>query len=78
MPSPKKFRVAVKILRKYDRRFQVWAERGKGSERIIYHPDIGGSARQIPVKYHGKNTELRKGVISAIIRRFELPDDLFD
>jgi hypothetical protein len=28
------------------------------------------------VKYHGEGTELRKGVISSLIRRFDLPRDL--
>lgn len=77
MPKPRKYRELVKILRSYDPRFEIWERRGKGSERIIYHPDIGGRPRSFPVKCHGENTELRRGVISAIIRRFDLPKELF-
>jgi hypothetical protein len=43
---------------------------------MIYHPDVNGRPASMPVKYHGEGTELRKGVISAIIRRFDLPRDL--
>ena len=40
---------------------------------MIYHPDINGSPESFPVKCHREGQELRKGVISAIIRRFKLP-----
>ncbi len=73
MAKPYKFRELIKKLRDHDRRFEIFRDRGKGSERIIYHPDIEGRPESIPVKYHGENTELRKGVISDIIRRFKLP-----
>lgn len=76
MGQPRKYREVVKILRQYDPRFEFWQNRGKGSERIIYHPDINGRPASIPVKCHGEGTELRKGIISAIIRRFNLPDGL--
>jgi predicted RNA binding protein YcfA (HicA-like mRNA interferase family) len=76
MGRPRKYREVVKILRKHDSRFEFWEDRGKGSERIIYHPDINGRPASIPVKCHGEGTELRKGIISAIIRRFNLPDGL--
>ena len=77
MPSPKKYRDVIRILLKHDRRFEVHVNRAKGSERMIYHPDVNGQAASFPVKCHGEGTELRKGVISAIIRRFDLPKDLF-
>lgn len=76
MAKPYKFRELVKALKKYDRRFEVFVNRGKGSERIIYHPDVNGRPESHPVKCHGQNTELRKGVVSSIIRRFDLPKDL--
>lgn len=76
MGKPRKYREVVKILRQYDPRFEFWEDRGKGSERIIYHPDIDGRPASIPVKCHGEGTELRKGIISAILRRFNLPKDL--
>jgi hypothetical protein len=77
MGRPRKYREVVRILRKHDPRFEFWEDRGKGSERIIYHPDINGRPASIPVKCHGEGTELRRGVISAIVRRFNLPDGLF-
>lgn len=76
MPKPYKYHELERILRKHDSRFEFWARRGKGSERIIYHPDVKGRPESFPVKYHGRGTELRKGVISALIRRFSLPRDL--
>jgi len=76
MGKPRKYREVVKILRQYDPRFEFWENRGKGSERIIHHPDINGRPASLPVKCHGEGTELRKGVISAIIRRFNLPDGI--
>jgi predicted RNA binding protein YcfA (HicA-like mRNA interferase family) len=77
MGKPHRYREVVKILRQYDSRFEFFENRAKGSERMIYHPDIGGRPASFPVKCHGEGTELRKGVISAIIRRFNLPRDLF-
>ncbi len=76
MAKSYKFRELVKKLREYDTHFEFWTNRAKGSERMIYHPDINGRAESFPVKCHGENTELRKGVISSIIRRFNLPKDL--
>lgn len=73
MASPCTFKKLIKKLKKYDSRFLVWENRGKGSERMISHPDINGEKQSIPVKCHGEGTELRRGVISDIIKRFDLP-----
>lgn len=78
VPKPKKYREMVRALRKADKRFQFWENRGKGSERMIYHPDIGGRPESFPVKCHGEGTELRPGVLADIIRRFKLQKDFFD
>jgi hypothetical protein len=77
MPSPQKYREVVRTLRAHDKRFQFLERRGKGSERMIYHPDINGRPESFPVKCHGEGTELRPGVLSGIIRRFSLPRDIF-
>lgn len=77
MPKAYKFRELVKLLHKHDPRFEIWAERGKGSERMIYHPDVAGRAESHPVKCHGKNQEIRRGALASIIRRFKLPRDIF-
>ena len=73
MPKPYKYRELVQALRRHDPRFEFWVNRGKGSERIIFHPDVNGRPESLPVKCHGESTELRKGVISAVVRRFKLP-----
>ena len=78
MPRPQKFRKLVKKLLEYDSSFEIFARRGKGSERMIYHPNVNGSPASFPVTCHGNNTEIGKGMAKAIIRRFNLPDDFFD
>lgn len=70
------FRELMSVLQAYDARFEIHVNRGKGSERMIYHPDIGGRAQSYPIKCHGNKTEIRAGHISAIRRRFSLPRDL--
>ena len=70
------FRELIKVLRKHDKRFEILENRGKGSERMIYHPDIHGRAESYPIKCHGEGTEIRKGHITAIKRRFRLPNNL--
>jgi hypothetical protein len=77
MAKPKKYRDIVKALRAHDRRFEFWSNRGKGSERMIYHPDINGRPECFPIKCHGEGTELRQGVLGSLIRRFNLPKNLF-
>jgi hypothetical protein len=74
MSRPYKYRELVKALKSHDPRFEFFDRRGKGSERMISHPDVDGRPESFPVKCHGEGTELRKGVISGIIRRFKLPD----
>jgi hypothetical protein len=73
----KSFRDVVKILRAHDARFQFWATRGKGSERMFYHPDINGRPASHPVKCHGEGTPLNQKTLSSLIRRFALPRDIF-
>ena len=77
MPKAYKFRELQKLLREHDPRFEFWSVRGKGSERVIYHPDVEGRAESHPVKYHGRNQEIRRGALSSIIRRFKLPKSMF-
>ena len=76
MPKPHKYRELVRILKDFDARFQFIARRGKGSHRMVYHPSIDGRAESFPLKCHGENTELSKGVIGDLVRRFKLPSDL--
>ena len=66
------YRELIAKLRNYDSRFQVFKNRGKGSERMLYHPDIDGRARSYPLKCHRESDDIRRGHLSAIERRFNL------
>lgn len=78
MPRPQKYREVIKKLRTRDEKFEILANRGKGSERIIFHPDINGRPESFPIKCHGEGTEIRVGILTALIRRFDLPRGFFD
>lgn len=78
MPKSLKYREVVRALKEFDTRFEVFANRGKGSERILFHPDINGRQESIPIKHHGDGTDIYVGSLKAIIRRFGLPHDFFD
>jgi predicted RNA binding protein YcfA (HicA-like mRNA interferase family) len=77
MPRPKKPQQVFQLLREYDARFILWTKRGKGSERIIHHPSIDGRPTIYPMTFH-KGQDVGKGMLKAIIRRFKLPEDIFD
>ena len=76
MPKIYKYRELLARLKKHDKRFVEYLDRGKGSERIIYHPDIKGRAESFPIKCHGEGKDVRPGVVSAIKRRFDIPDNV--
>jgi hypothetical protein len=78
MPKPLKYRKLLKKLREHDKRFVEFTNRGKGSERILFHPDINGRSESYPIKCHGEGTEIGQGTLSALIRRFSLPRGFFD
>ena len=71
------YRELVRKLRKHDPRFKVYENRAKGSERMIYHPDVNGRPESYPLKCHGEGDEVRKGHLAAIRRRFRLAGDFF-
>ena len=56
-------------LREHDRRFVILSGRGKGSERIIFHPNVNGRPESYPMTFH-KGRDVGKGMLKAIIRRF--------
>jgi predicted RNA binding protein YcfA (HicA-like mRNA interferase family) len=60
-----------------DPQFVMNTRRGKGSERMIFHPNINGRAACFPITYHKKH-DIGKGMLKAIIRRFDLPAGIFD
>lgn len=69
-----KFRELVRALLDLDKRFEVIERRGKGSHRMIYHPDIGGRPASFPIVFKSDGSELNPKYIKGIIRRFCLPD----
>lgn len=77
MARPLKYRELKKKLLAYDPRFEFDKKRGKGSERHIYHPDIDGRSVGHTITCHGEGDEIKKGLLSSIIRRFKLPKTLF-
>ncbi len=76
MPNPQRADKVFRILRDHDRAFEVYGNRGKGSHRMIYHPNVAGKSVSMPVTYH-KGKDVKKGLLRAIIRRFNLPKDIF-
>lgn len=72
------YRELVKKLKEHDARFRELDNRGKGSHRMIFHPDINGKKASYPLPYHGSKTDLHHAYVKAIIKRFHLPKELFD
>ena len=66
-----------KILRKYDRRFDLDKNRGKGSHRTIRHPDINGKKESYTIPCpRGDKSVISKEYLGDIKKIFNLPDDL--
>jgi predicted RNA binding protein YcfA (HicA-like mRNA interferase family) len=76
VPRPQRADDVFRILREHDPRFEIYSNRGKGSHRMIRHPDVNGQSASFPVPYH-KGKDLQKGLLRALIRRFNLPNDIF-
>ena len=64
MPKTYTFRTLEKSLRKHDKRFEFYKKRGRGSERIIYHPDINGRPEAYPVNATGKIQKSEKVLLA--------------
>ncbi|MBE2180070.1 MAG: type II toxin-antitoxin system HicA family toxin [Chthoniobacterales bacterium] len=73
MPKPLTADDVFRRLRDHDSAFVVLIRRGKGSHRLIYHPDTD---RAFTIPYH-KGRTLGKGLLHKLIRRFDLPKDIF-
>ena len=82
MPKkPLKLRVLLKKLLSYGVEQFPSKKRGKGSELILVLPDSPGSKQgpQYPIKNHGPGTEISVGVITALLRRFNIdPNEFWD
>jgi predicted RNA binding protein YcfA (HicA-like mRNA interferase family) len=44
---------------------------------MVEHPDVNGRRAAMPVPYH-KGRDLQRGILRALIRRFNLPNNIFD
>lgn len=69
------FRQVLSALKAHDGRFD-WRP-GRGSHRILFHPDIHGEYRQYPVPCHRESDILKPGYLKSLIARFDLPHDFF-
>jgi predicted RNA binding protein YcfA (HicA-like mRNA interferase family) len=71
-----KYRELIKKLREYDSKFLVYERKGKGSHRMIYHPDIFGRPVSFPIICHGEGDEIPMRIIKNLIRAFSLPQNV--
>ena len=78
MPKVYNYRELIKHLTEHDPRFEILKRRGKGSERLLVHPNVNGRKQSYPIPCHGRNSLIRKGHYGAIRKRSDLPDDFFD
>lgn len=75
MPKPKRltYRELKKKLKDYG--IEELTKRGKGSERIFFQ---SATKKFIPVTCHGEGKQLGIGLLKAVMRKFDLPDDFLD
>ena len=71
MPKSLELRKVVKILK----RFGITYVTGKGRHPKFYDPEAGKS---YPVKSHGKKTLVLTYALEDMIKKFDLPADIFD
>ena len=71
MPKPLELRKVVRILK----RFGITYVTGKGRHPKFYDPEAGKS---YPVKSHGKKTLVLPYALEDMIKKFDLPADIFD
>ena len=71
MPKSLELRKVVKILK----RFGITYVTGKGRHPKFYDPEAGKS---YPVKSHGKKTLVLPYALEDMIKKFDLPADVFE
>ena len=76
--ASKEYRDVVAALKRHDSRFEIHERRGKGSHRMVVHPDVDGRMRHFPLPYHGPKTRIAGGMLRDVVRVFELPADVFE
>ena len=79
MANRLKLRELLDHLKRHDRRFEIFKGKksGKGSHFQVFPPDIAGEKKSYPLPDHGMNSDVSPGHLSAIIRRFNLPRNIF-
>jgi predicted RNA binding protein YcfA (HicA-like mRNA interferase family) len=71
MPKPLELRKVVRILK----RFGITYVTGKGRHPKFYDPE---TRKSYPVKSHGKKTLVLAYALEDIVKKFDLPADVFD
>ena len=71
MPKPLELRKVIKRLRKYG----IVYVSGKGRHPKLYDPE---THRSYPIKSHGKKTLILSYALEDLIKKFDLPADIFD
>jgi hypothetical protein len=71
MGKPLELRKVIRILRKYG----VVYVTGKGRHPKFYDPE---SHRSYPIKCHGKKTVILPYALEDLLRKFDLPADIFE
>lgn len=71
MLKPKELRKVIKILKKYGIEFKFTGG-GKHSGKFYK------GTKSFPVKTHGKKTEILPYALKGLIKKFELPNDVFE
>ncbi len=74
-PSPRKYRVLIKVLSEFGIVVMKKGGRGKGSHRMLHHMDSG---IHYPIKCRNENQEYSVSMQKAIQRKFKLPDTFWD
>jgi hypothetical protein len=67
----------LKRLHTVDKRFEVWADRGKGGHRMLVLQTKDGT-KHYPFPCHNEGAEIARHYLRDIIRYFDLPEHLFD
>ena len=71
------WRTLFKTLHDHDSRFRDDKIRGKGSHRMLVHPDIDGKEVRFPVPVHSMGKDLPAYIPRKIMAKFRLPRTLF-
>jgi len=71
MAKPLELRKIIRILKRYN----IIYVTGKGRHPKFYDPETN---RSYPIKSHGKKTLILSYALEDLIKKFDLPADVFD